>query len=300
MSVLVVGSAALDTIETPYGKRDEILGGSAFYFSIAASYFTDVHVVAIIGSDFPRQEIDFLKSKNIDFSGLIEEDGKTFRWGGKYHLNLNDRDTLFTDLNVFENFNPTIPKHYQHIPYVFLANIQPELQMRVLKQMKNPKLVVLDTMNFWIKGTLADLKKVLQLTDILIINDSEAQLLANEYNLFKAAQRIKAMGPKILVIKKGEHGAILVIDDSFFLAPAYPISDLCDPTGAGDTFAGGFVGYLASTNDLSPINLRKAVVYGSIVGSFCVEGFGPERLKLLTKREIEQRYQHFLALTRIE
>lgn len=300
MSVLVVGSAALDSIEAPLGKADDVLGGSAIYFSSAASFFTKVHVVAVVGEDFPTPDINYLTEREVDLSGLFVEKGKTFRWGGKYDFNLNARSTLFTHLNVFENFNPIIPEELRNVAYVFLANIQPELQLKVLNQIKKPKLVVMDTMNFWIEGTPDALEKVLKLIDILIINDSEAQQLADEANLFKAAKKIKQMGPEILVIKKGEHGALLITQDSYFCAPAYPLEDIYDPTGAGDTFAGGFVGYLAKTDDSSPINLRQAVIYGSTMASFCVERFSIERLKNLTEQEIKSRYQEFKELTRFD
>ena len=300
MSVLVVGSAALDSIETPFGKADDVLGGSAIYFSSAASYFTNVNVVAVVGEDFPLQDIQYLKKRNVDMSGLCVERGKTFRWGGKYDFDVNDRTTLYTHLNVFENFNPTIPENLKDVPYVFLANIQPELQLKVLNQMNKPKLVVMDTMNFWIEGRPDALRDVLKFIDILIINDSEARLLAQEANLFKAAPIIRKMGPRTLVIKKGEHGAMLITNGSYFWAPAYPLEELYDPTGAGDTFAGGFVGYLAKSDDISSANLRKAVIYGSTLASFCVERFSVERLKNLTEPEIESRYQEFKELTIFE
>jgi sugar/nucleoside kinase (ribokinase family) len=300
MDVLVVGSAALDSIETPFGKADDVLGGSAIYFSSAASNFTKVHVVAVVGEDFPMREIGYLKQKRVNFSGLMVEKGKTFRWGGKYDFDVNNRETLFTHLNVFENFNPTIPDSYKDIPYVFLANIQPELQLQVLLQINRPKLVVMDTMNFWIEGTPDSLQEVLKLVDILIINDSEVRQLAKENNLLKASKIINKMGPHTLVIKKGEHGALLVTDSSYFIAPAYPLEKVIDPTGAGDTFAGGFVGYLAKVNDSSPAALRRAVVYGSTLGSFCVEGFSVERLRNLTEGDINSRYQEFVELTKFE
>jgi len=297
MSVLVVGSAALDTIETPSESAREVLGGSAIYFSTAASFFTRVHLVAVVGNDFPMQEIEYLKAKAVDLSGLTVEEGKTFRWGGRYELDLNNRLTLFTELNVFERFNPLIPESMREIPYVFLANIQPALQMRVLEQMKRPRLVVMDTMNFWIERTPEDLRKLLERVDILIVNDSEVRQLTGELNLLKAGRAILHMGIRTLVIKKGEHGAMMVNDGGCFWTPAYPLETIVDPTGAGDSFAGGFVGYLAKTDDPSPANLQRAVVYGSIMGSFCVEDLGPERLKHLTTDQIETRYREFVALT---
>ena len=298
MSILVVGSTALDSVETPFGKADDVLGGSAIYFSTAASYFSNVSIVAVVGDDFPLDKIEFLKSKGVDLSGLTVEKGKSFRWGGKYTHDFNNRETLFTELNVFENFNPQIPDNLKNTPYVFLANIQPDLQLKVLEQINNPKLVVMDTMNFWIDGTLDSLKEIIKKIDILIINDSETQQLADESNLFKAAKKIQAMGPKILVIKKGEHGAILVSNDSYFCAPAYPLEQIYDPTGAGDTFAGGFVGYLARTDNLSDANLRKAIIYGSTLASFCVEKFSIEKTKNLTEQEIDERYNEFINLTK--
>jgi sugar/nucleoside kinase (ribokinase family) len=300
MSVLVVGSAALDSVETPHGKVENALGGSAFFFSSAASYFTKVHLVAVVGEDFPMNELDYLKQKNVDLSGLVTEKGKTFRWGGKYHENMNDRDTLYTHLNVFENFSPQVPEKFRNVQYVFLANIQPELQLQVLKQINKPKLVVLDTMNYWIERTPEALSKILKLTNVLIINDSESKQLTGESNLLKASAKIMAMGPQILVVKKGEHGAMLITNDVLFWAPAYPLKEICDPTGAGDTFAGGFVGYLAKSDDHSPLNLRRAVIYGSALASFCVERFSVDRLKDLTMAEIDARYREFKQLTQFD
>lgn len=300
MSVLVVGSVALDTVETPFGKVDDALGGSATYFSAAASYFTDVNVVAVVGEDFPHDQIDFLKQRNVNFDGLVIQPGKTFRWGGRYDFDLNQRETLFTHLNVFESFDPVLPEKYKNIPVLFLANIQPELQLKVLQRMNRPNLVVMDTMNFWIERTPDALKKVLNQIDILIINDSEVRQLAQTPNLFTGAKKIQHMCPKIIVIKKGEHGALLVEDGNYFWAPAFPLEQLQDPTGAGDTFAGGFVGYLAKVNDFSNKNLRKAVIYGSTMASFCVEKFSLERLKNLSQKEIEHRYQQFINMTKCD
>lgn len=300
MSVLVVGSVALDTVETPFGKVTDAIGGSATYFSAAASYFTDVNVVAVVGEDFPHEQIQFLKQRNVNFDGLITQPGKTFRWGGKYNFDVNHRETLFTHLNVFENFDPVLPERYKNTPYLFLANIHPELQMKVLQKMQQPKLVVMDTMNFWIEGTPDALRDVLQRVDILIVNDSEVRQLAATPNLFAGAELIQKMGPKILVIKKGEHGALLVENGNYFWAPAFPVPEVQDPTGAGDTFAGGFVGYLAKVDDYSNPNLRKAVVYGSALASFCVEKFSLEKLVDLSPDEIEDRYQQFINMTRCD
>jgi len=300
MSVLVVGSVALDSVETPYGKVDAALGGSATYFSAAASYFTDVNVVAVVGEDFPDEEIAFLKDRNVNFDGLEVRPGKTFRWGGKYDFDLNQRETLFTHLNVFEDFDPVLPENYKNTPYLFLANIQPDLQLKVLHRMNRLRLVVMDTMNFWIEGTPESLKKVLKLIDVLIVNDSEVRQLAGDSNLFSGAKKIQTMGPKILVIKKGEHGALLIEDGNYFWTPAFPLEILQDPTGAGDTFAGGFVGYLAKVADHSQKSLRKAMIYGSTLASFCVEKFGLDRLKNLSQDEIEDRYQKFIDMTRMK
>ncbi|MDZ7264340.1 MAG: PfkB family carbohydrate kinase [candidate division KSB1 bacterium] len=300
MSVLVVGSVALDTVETPFGKVTDAIGGSALFFSAAASYFTPVNVVAVVGEDFPQQEIAFLKERRVNFDGLEVRAGKTFRWGGKYDFDLNQRETLFTHLNVFEDFVPQIPEHYRNTPFVFLANIHPDLQWNVLQAMQHPRLVVLDTMNFWIERTPTSLQRVLQAIDILIINDSEVRQLAQTTNLFVGAKKIQQMGPETLVIKKGEHGALLVDKDRYFWAPAFPLMEVVDPTGAGDTFAGGFVGYLARANDFSSPQLRKAVIYGSTLASFCVENFSLNGLKQLSQDAIDQRYQQFLELTRSE
>ncbi len=300
MSVLVVGSVALDSVETPFGKVNDALGGSATYFSAAASYFTHVNVVAVVGEDFPHDQIEFLKKRNVNFDGLNTKPGKTFRWGGKYVFDLNQRETLYTNLNVFKDFDPILPEHYRKSPYLFLANIHPDLQLKVLQQMNRPKLVVMDTMNFWIEGTPESLKEVLRLVDILIVNDSEVRELAQTRNLFSGAKRIQQMGPKIIVTKKGEHGALLVVDGKYFWAPAFPLEELQDPTGAGDTFAGGFVGYLAKVDDYSQKNLRKAVIYGSTLASFCVEKFSLEKLRNLSQDEIESRYQQFINMTKCD
>ncbi|MDZ7332150.1 MAG: PfkB family carbohydrate kinase [candidate division KSB1 bacterium] len=300
MSVLVVGSVALDTVETPFGKVDDAIGGSATYFSAAASYFTDVNIVAVVGEDFPIDQIKFLQARGVNLDGLVVKPGKTFRWGGKYDFDLNQRETLFTHLNVFENFDPKLPEHYRNTPYLFLANIHPELQLKVLHQMSQPKLVVMDTMNFWIERTPAPLAEVLKRVDILIVNDSEVRQLAQTPNLFIGAKRIQKMGPKIIVMKKGEHGALLVHDGQYFWAPAFPLEQLQDPTGAGDTFAGGFVGYLAKVDDPSPAHLRKAVIYGSTLASFCVEQFSLRGLKNLSPQQIEHRYRQFIDMVKCD
>ncbi len=302
MSLLVVGSLALDTIETPFGKVDDALGGSATYISTASSYFASpVNLVGVVGGDFPKSGIDFLQSRNIGTDGIeTVADGKTFRWGGRYHYDLNVRDTLFTDLNVFKEFDPKIPAAYTTSKYVCLGNIDPVLQRRVLEQIERPKLVVGDTMNFWIEGKRDELLKTIALLDVLIINDSEARLLAGEANLFRAAKKILALGVNILIIKKGEHGALLITGSTVFSAPAYPLENIFDPTGAGDTFAGGFIGYLAKTDDISVENLKKAVIYGSTMASFCVEQFSLDALRDLTYLRIQDRYREFRALSNFE
>ena len=300
MSVLVVGSVALDSVETPFGKVEDALGCSATYFSAAASQFTKVNVVAVVGDDFHHEQLNFLKSHNVNFDGLISKPGKTFRWGGKYFDDLNQRETLFTHLNVFENFDPELPPQYQQTPYLFLANIHPCLQLKVLMQIKRPQLVVLDTMNYWIERTLEPLLVVLKHVDILIINDAEAIQLSQQMNLFKGSKNIQKLGPKIIVIKKGEHGALMIDNESYFFAPAFPLENLMDPTGAGDTFAGGFVGYLAKTAYVCQKNLRRAILYGSTLASFCCEKFSLDRLKEIDPKDIENRYTQFLEMMKVE
>ena len=302
MSILVVGSVAYDGLETPFGKVDRTLGGSASYISLAASYFEDsVNLVGVVGNDFAEEDIELFRTHNIDLEGLqIDDRGKTFFWKGRYHYDLNTRDTLDTQLNVFEHFDPVIPDLYRNNRYVALGNIQPNLQSRVLEQVDDPAFVVMDTMNFWIEGTPDDLKETLKQVDMLVINDSEARELSGEPNLIKAADVIREMGPAGIIIKKGEHGALLVTDSGeYFSAPAYPVVDIFDPTGAGDTFLGGLIGWLAYTDDLSDPNLRKAVVFGSVMASLCVEKFGTERLRELDESEIYQRYREFRELSYI-
>jgi sugar/nucleoside kinase (ribokinase family) len=301
MSLLVVGSVAYDGIETPFGSVDRILGGSATYISLASSYFANIiNLVGVVGKDFQEEDIKLLRSKGVDLQGLQRDDsGNTFFWKGKYHYDLNNRDTLDTQLNVFEHFDPVIPESYQNTKYIALGNIEPSLQEKVLDQVKNPGFVVMDTMNFWIEGTPDALKKTLKRVDLLVINDSEARELADEPNLMKAAEKVMEMGPQALIIKKGEHGALLFTDSEIFSAPAYPVIDIFDPTGAGDTFMGGLLGWLSYTDDASPQNLRRAVIIGSVMASFCVEEFGPERLKDLSEKEIYDRYREFRELSEI-
>ena len=260
MSLLVVGSIAYDTVETPFGKVEDSLGGSALYFSAAASLFGPVNVVGVVGSDFDASKISFLKKRGVNLDGLYMESGKTFRWGGRYYEDMNKRETLFTYLNVFERFQPRIPEEYRHSEYVFLANIDPELQLKVLEQIRKPKLVVLDTMNFWINGKRAQLQTVLKRSDIIVVNDEEAREMTGEFNLIKAIKRIVEFGPKSVIVKKGEHGAMLYQDGKFFFAPAFPLEKVVDPTGAGDSFAGGFMGYLAKTDKTDFANLKKAII----------------------------------------
>jgi sugar/nucleoside kinase (ribokinase family) len=297
MSIVVVGSVAYDHVETPHGKNEHAMGGAALYFANSACFFSPVNMVAVVGKDFEHEKIEFLKSRNVDLEGIETAKGKTFRWGGRYHKNMNQRDTLFTELNVFADFKPSIPDSYKNSEYVFLANIHPELQLDVLNQVNKPKLVVMDTMNFWISGERESLKRLLKKIDILIINDEEAKELAEEENLKKALDIICFMGPKSLVVKKGEHGAMLYHEGNLFLSPAFPLEKVIDPTGAGDTFAGGFLGYLAKSGELTNKNLRKAVVYGSTLASFVCEDFSFDKLKLLTESEIEKRYNSFKELT---
>jgi sugar/nucleoside kinase (ribokinase family) len=299
LSLLVVGSVGLDSVETPFDKIEDALGGSATYISLAASYFSaPVTLIGVVGSDFPKSYIEMLEEHNVDLEGMqIIEGEKTFRWGGKYHYDLNVRDTLFTELNAFENFNPVIPENFRKARYVCLGNIDPILQMKVLEQMTDPQFVVCDTMNLWINTMKDDLLKLLKKVTVLIINDSEARLLTNEPNLIKAAKMIRELGPEILIIKKGEHGALLFTNDTIFSAPAYPMEIIFDPTGAGDSFAGGFIGYLHKTRDLSPENIRRAVIYGSAMASFCVEKFSTKGLEDLSHLQIQDRFREFKNLS---
>jgi sugar/nucleoside kinase (ribokinase family) len=300
MSILVVGSVAIDSVETPFGVGENVLGGSATYFSTSASFFTDVNLVGIVGEDFPQEHIDFLKSRNIDLRGLVRESGKTFHWKGKYGFDLNEAQTLDTQLNVFQTFRPQIPAEYADTEYLILANIDPELQLEVLAQVKNPRVIACDTMNFWISSKPEALKKVISKVDFFIINEGEARQLSGEVNLVKAARAILAMGAKNLIIKRGEYGVLLFTKGSIFAAPAYPLEKVFDPTGAGDTFAGGFMGYLANTGNISEEGIRQAIIFGSVMASFNVEDFSLDRLRTLQYSEIDERYRSFKAMTHFE
>lgn len=300
--LVIVGTVAFDAIETPFGKTDKILGGAATYIGLAASQFNaDGAIVSVVGGDFPEEYIAMLKNNNLDVSGLeVIKEGKTFFWSGKYRNDMNSRDTLATELNVLENFQPKVPENYTGAEVVMLGNLHPLVQLSVIEQMDSPKLIVLDTMNFWMDSALNELMQVIAKVDVITINDEEARQLSGEYSLVKAAQKIREMGPNYVVIKKGEHGALLFDDDDVFFAPAMPLREVFDPTGAGDTFAGGFTGYLARTGDYSYDNMKNAVINGSALASFCVEKFGPERLLNLTNSEVHQRIQQFKSLTQFD
>lgn len=301
--LVIVGTVAFDAIETPFGKTDKILGGAATFIGLAASQFNvDAAVVSIVGGDFPQEYLDLLSDRNIDISGVeIIKEGKTFFWSGKYHNDMNTRDTLVTELNVLADFNPSVPEVFKDANVVMLGNLHPLVQMSVLEQMKKkPKMVILDTMNFWMDCALDELKAVIKKVDVITINDEEARQLTGEYSLVVAARKIQHMGPKYVVIKKGEHGALLFHDENVFFAPALPLEEVFDPTGAGDTFAGGFAGFLAKTEDYSFENMKNAVIYGSTLASFCVEKFGTERMQRLQDKEIYQRLNQFKQLTQFE
>ncbi|WP_029033088.1 PfkB family carbohydrate kinase [Salinimicrobium terrae] len=300
--LLIVGTVAFDAIETPFGKTDKILGGAATYIGLSAAQFEiDSAIVSVVGEDFPQEYLDLLSNRNIDLSGIeIVKGGKTFFWSGKYHNDLNSRDTLDTQLNVLADFQPVVPDNFKSPDVVMLGNLHPLVQLSVLEQIERPKLVVLDTMNFWMDNSWDDLMKVIGKVDALTINDEEARQLTDEYSLVKAARKIAEMGPKYVVIKKGEHGALLFHDEQIFFAPALPIEEVFDPTGAGDTFAGGFTGYLAHTGDISFKNMKNAVIYGSNLASFCVEKFGTERMQDLTKEDVHQRLEEFKSLTQFQ
>ncbi len=300
---MIVGTVAFDAIETPFGKTDKILGGAATYIGLSASNFNvDAAAVSVVGNDFPQEYLDLLKDKNVNIEGIeIVKDGKTFFWSGKYHNDMNSRDTLATELNVLADFEPVVPENYKDAEIVMLGNLHPAVQQSVLNQMtKKPKLAILDTMNFWMDIALDDLLSVIKNVDVITINDEEARQLTGEYSLVVAARKIHEMGPKYVVIKKGEHGALLFHDNDVFYAPALPLEEVFDPTGAGDTFAGGFAGYLAKTGDFSFENMKTAVIYGSTLASFCVEKFGTERMQHLTDKEIYKRLDQFKNLTQFD
>jgi len=303
MSLLAIGTVAFDAIETPFGKTDKILGGAATFIGLAASnFYKDINIVSVVGEDFPEDYIKMLQKHVINTDGLqIKKGEKTFFWSGKYHNDMNTRDTLDTQLNVLENFDPIIPDSYQNCKYLMLGNLAPGVQKTVIERLeKRPKLIVLDTMNFWMDIAMGELKETLKMIDVLSINDEEARQLSGEYSLVKAAQEILKMGPKYLVIKKGEHGALLFHKNQVFFAPALPLEDVFDPTGAGDTFAGGFIGYLAQTDDISFENMKRALIHGSALASFCVEKFGTERLVGLKAAEIDGRLQEFIDLVQFD
>lgn len=297
MGIVVVGTVAFDTVETPFGRGENVLGGSATYFSTSASFFADVSLVAVVGEDFPAEHVQFLQSRNIDTAGLQRIPGRTFHWTGRYGYDLNEAQTLDTQLNVLTEFKPDLPAPYRAAEYLFLANIDPDLQLEVMAQVQRPKLVACDTMNFWISSKPEALREVLRKVDIVVINEGEARQFTGESNLIKAARAIIALGCKRLVVKRGEYGVLMFTADSVFAAPAYPLEEVFDPTGAGDTFAGGFMGYLANTGDLSEDGIRQAIVFGSVMASFNVEDFSLERMKRLDYREIEARYKSFKSLT---
>ena len=303
MSILVVGTVAFDAIETPFGKTDKIVGGAATYICLSSSFFTKkLNLVSVVGEDFPKETIQMLKEKNVNTKGLqIKEGENTFFWSGKYHNNMNTRDTMDTQLNVLENFEPIVPEEFKDSEFLMLGNLMPSVQKKVLDQMtKRPKLIVLDTMNFWMDLFMDDLKEALKEVDVLTINDEEARQLSSEYSLVKAAKVILAMGPKYLIIKKGEHGALLFNDKEVFFAPALPLEEVFDPTGAGDSFAGGFIGYLAKTNDVSFENMKRAVINGSAMASFCVEKFGTQKLTEINQDDVDARINEFVNLVKFD
>lgn len=303
MSLITVGTMAFDAIETPFGKVDKIVGGSATYVAYAAGNFVKpVQQISIVGYDFPQEEMDELNRRGVQTEGVeVVADKKSFFWSGKYHIDMNTRDTLVTDLNVLEDFNPIVPDSYQGAEFLMLGNLMPKLQLSVINQLKvRPKLIVMDTMNFWMDIALDDLKEVLKKVDVLLVNDGEARQLSEEVSLVKAARKIMEMGPQFLIIKKGEHGALLFHENHVFFAPALPLEEVFDPTGAGDTFAGGFIGYLAKTKDISFENMKTAIIIGSAMASFCVEKFGPERMKEITKEDIDERLSQFVQLVNFD
>lgn len=303
MSLLTVGSVAFDAIETPFGKTDKIIGGAGTYIALASAFYNnEQYIVSVVGEDFPQEMLAELEKRNVNIEGLqIKKGEKTFFWSGKYHNDMNSRDTLITELNVLEHFDPAIPASYQGTDYLMLGNLSPQVQRTVIERLdKRPKLIAMDTMNFWMDIAMEELEKTLKLVDVLIINDEEARQLSKEYSLVKASKIIRSMGPKYLIIKKGEHGALLFHEEKMFFAPALPLEEVFDPTGAGDTFAGGFMGYIASTDDISFENMKRAIINGSALASFCVEEFGTSRLMNITFKDLEERIEEFVNLTNFD
>ncbi len=303
MAIITLGSMAFDAIETPFGKTDKIVGGSGTYVAYAASHLTTpIQQISIVGYDFPEEEMNELRKRGVNLSGVeVVPDQKSFFWSGKYHLDMNTRDTLVTDLNVLANFNPKVPEEYQGAEYLMLGNLAPSLQLSVIDQLRTrPELIVLDTMNYWMEIAMEDLKKVLKKVDVLLINDSEARQLSGEYSLAKCAKKILQMGPEFLIIKKGEHGALLFREGQVFFAPALPLEDVFDPTGAGDAFAGGFIGHIGHTKDISFENMKTAIIVGSAMASFCVEAFGPQRLKEISRKDLDARLEKFVQLVNFD
>jgi sugar/nucleoside kinase (ribokinase family) len=303
MRLVTVGSVAFDAIETPFGKTNKIVGGAGTFISLSASFFMkNQGIISVVGDDFPSETLDFMKTRGIDTAGIqIKEGEKTFFWSGKYHNDMNSRDTLITELNVLENFDPIVPEEFKSADYLMLGNLSPQVQRQVIERMANrPKLIAMDTMNFWMDIALSDLMQTISMVDVLIINDEEARQLSKEYSLMKASKVIRAMGPKVLIIKKGEHGALLFHGENVFFAPALPLEDVFDPTGAGDTFAGGFMGYIAATDDTSFENMKRAIIAGSALASFSVEKFGTERLTEISGKDMDERMQQFVTLTNFE
>jgi sugar/nucleoside kinase (ribokinase family) len=303
MSLLVIGTVAFDAIETPFGKTDKIIGGAATYIGLSASYYTkNINLVSVVGADFPLSAIEMMNKKGINTEGLeIKPDGKTFFWSGKYHIDMNTRDTLDTQLNVLMDFDPVVPESQKNCEFLMLGNLMPTIQRKVIEQIPvRPKLIVMDSMNFWMESMMDELLKTIAMVDVLTINDEEARLLTGEYSLVKAAQKILTMGPKYLIIKKGEHGALLFNNKQVFFAPALPLEDVFDPTGAGDTFAGGFIGYIVKSRDVSFDNMKRAIIYGSAMASFCVEKFGIENLLELSDEQVENRVQDFIDLVQFD
>lgn len=300
MSILVVGSVAFDSVETPFGQVEEVLGGSGTFFSVAASFFTEVKLVAVVGEDFPAEHLDFLRFRNIDLTGVQVAPGRTFRWKGRYGFDLNEAHTLDTQLNVFQAFRPQLPAGFEEAEFVFLANIDPELQLEVLNQVRRPRLIACDTMNFWIGGKREALLRTLKRVDFLVINEAEVRQLAEEPNLVKAARAVLAMGPRTLIVKRGEYGVLMFTEHSIFSVPAYPLESVFDPTGAGDTFAGGLIGHLTATRNLTEAGIRKSIVFGSVMASFTVEDFSLDRLRTLTWRDVEERFRKIKLLTEFE